>query len=560
MTRIDTPALRKGRGAFFTPEPIADHLADWAVSRNPQARILDPTCGEAVFLLAAGRHLRAAGCAAEDLKDRLFGVDLHASSLAEARRLLRKQGLDASLLPADFFSLSTPAQLDCKLPEMDAVIGNPPFVRYQRHVGEPRKRALEAALAQKVRLSGLASSWAPLLAHACGFLKPEGRLAMVLPAELLTVGYAEPVRRWLMERFERVHLVVFEQLQFADAMEKVVLVVAGGQGPSSGAFSLHYVQSAEDLADYWTYDGTSIPTVESGKWSDLLFSSPRRSNLYRRVSAGFVNLEEYGRPELGTVTGANRFFALTEKTRLQYGLAEHQLVKISPPGTKHLNGTAFRECDWQRLRELDERVWLLWPKADDGSAQLQKYLAVGEALGVHLAYKCTIRDPWWRVPVVPAPDLFFTYMSHRYPRLISNTAKVTFLNSMHGLRLRKGHRGLSKAALPLLMLNSVTMIGAEVGGRFYGGGILKMEPREAALLPAPPPSQLQAAWEILKHERAALEQHLRGGSWVDVVDRVDDVLLRRVMGVSREDARELALEATALRERRIGRKEPSDVK
>ena len=554
MSGIDTPHLRKHRGAFFTPEPIAEHLAEWAVSKNPKARILDPTCGEAVFLLAAGRHLRTAGCPAEQLQDRLFGVDLHASSLNEARRLLRTQRLDARLLAADFFSLSTPAQLDCKLPEMDAVIGNPPFVRYQRHVGEPRKRALEAALAQKVRLSGLASSWAPLLAHACGFLKPEGRLAMVLPAELLTVGYAEPVRRWLMQRFERVHLVFFEQLQFADAQEKVVLVVAGGQGPSSGAFSVHYVQSAEDLADYWTYDGTSIPTVKSGKWSDLLISSPRRTNLFRRVSDEFVSLEEYGRPELGTVTGANSFFTLTETTRRRHGLAENQLLKISPPGTKHLRGTSFPERDWQRLRELDERVWLLWPNADDDSVQLMEYLAVGEALGVHLAYKCTIRDPWWRPPVVPAPDLFFTYMSHRYPRLISNTAKVTFLNSMHGLRLRKGHRGLSKAALPLLALNSVTMIGAEVGGRSYGGGILKMEPREAALLPVPAPDQLEVAWEIIKHERVALEEQLREGSWVKVVDRVDEVLLCEVMEVSREDARELALEAMALREQRIGRK------
>ena len=51
-----------------------------------------------------------------------------------------------------------------------------------------RKRAQRAALEQGVRLSGLASSWAALVVHACAFLKPEGRLAMVLPAELLTPG------------------------------------------------------------------------------------------------------------------------------------------------------------------------------------------------------------------------------------------------------------------------------------------------------------------------------------------------------------------------------------
>lgn len=78
---------------------------------------------------------------------------------------------------------------------MDAVIGNPPFVRYQEQAGDARKRSARAALAQGVRLSGLASSWVVLLVHACGFLKPDGRLTMVLPAELLTVHYAEPAAR-----------------------------------------------------------------------------------------------------------------------------------------------------------------------------------------------------------------------------------------------------------------------------------------------------------------------------------------------------------------------------
>jgi L-serine dehydratase len=49
---------------------------------------------------------------------------------------------------------------------MDAVVGNPPFIRYQDHRGDARKRSAAAALAQGVRLSGLASSWAALLVHA----------------------------------------------------------------------------------------------------------------------------------------------------------------------------------------------------------------------------------------------------------------------------------------------------------------------------------------------------------------------------------------------------------
>ena len=57
----DTPVLRKARGAFFTPQPIAEYLADWAVEDDPAASVVDPTCGEAVFLEAAGRKLADLG-------------------------------------------------------------------------------------------------------------------------------------------------------------------------------------------------------------------------------------------------------------------------------------------------------------------------------------------------------------------------------------------------------------------------------------------------------------------------------------------------------------------
>ncbi|MGA2925729.1 MAG: N-6 DNA methylase, partial [Solirubrobacteraceae bacterium] len=200
----DSARLRKLRGAFFTPPAIADFLVTWATAGRRDATVLDPTCGEGVFLLAAARRLAGFDADARAVERQLRGMDLHPESLDETRRLLAAEGHAATLTAGDFFEQPTPAQLDGGLPWVDAVVGNPPFVRYHEHRGDTRRRAAAAALAQGVRLSGLASSWAALLVHACGFLKPAGRVAMVLPAELLTVGYAEPVRRWLRSRFAAV--------------------------------------------------------------------------------------------------------------------------------------------------------------------------------------------------------------------------------------------------------------------------------------------------------------------------------------------------------------------
>ena len=184
------------------------------------------------------------------------------------------------------------------------------------------------------------------------------------------------------------------------------------------------------------------------------------------------------------MTGANSFFTLSEATRLEYKIPERFLKPISPPGTKHLKRLTFTKGQWEELHCLGERVWLLHPekiREADLPRSLREYIDFGKGQKVDEAYKCTVRSTWWLPPFVSPPDLFFTYMSHRFPRMITNAAEVGFVNSMHGIRLKSEVDPIAKKALPLLCLNSVTLLGAEVLGRAYGGGILKMKPEKASV-------------------------------------------------------------------------------
>lgn len=228
---------RKARGAFFTPPELADFLCQWAI-RKSSDRVFEPSCGEAAFLLSALQRLRALGAS----RAPLYGMDIHADSVAEAGRLLLSQGGSPELLAGDFFTSLPPE------PKFDAVIGNPPYVRYQSFTGEARARALEAALRQGVRLNGLASSWAAFTVHASAFLKREGRLALVLPAELLSVNYAAEIRRFLLKRFSTVRLVLFEELVFPGVLEEVVLLLAEGNG-GADHFEVFQAKDAAELSN-----------------------------------------------------------------------------------------------------------------------------------------------------------------------------------------------------------------------------------------------------------------------------------------------------------------------
>src|SRR5690606_32527851 len=154
----------------------------------------------------------------------------------------------------------------------------------------------------------------------------------------------------------------------------------------------------------------NVAPPNQGKWTDILLPVATRG-LYREVTAKhFTALSSYGSTSLGTVTGNNSFFALTESTRVEYELTEQQLDKISPPGSRHLRAASFTARQWRDLRDAGERVWLFRPDADDESASRKAYTTLGVTQGVDKAYKCQIRSPWWRPPLAKTPDLFFTYM------------------------------------------------------------------------------------------------------------------------------------------------------
>lgn len=139
------------------------------------------------------------------------------------------------------------------------------------------------------------------------------------------------------------------------------------------------------------------------------------------------------------------------------------------------------------------------------------------------------------------------------PRLTTNAAKARHLNSVHGVYLRPAVRKLGASLLPLASLTSMTLVGAETVGRAYGGGMLKLEPREADRLPVPAPALVEAAAKQLAAVRPQVAGLLRGGKLTDAAKLVDDVLLVGELGLSRAQVKVLREAHAELTARRVAR-------
>lgn len=543
----DTAELRKARGAFFTPDAIAEFVTNWAV-RSSSDLVLEPSCGEAAFLTQAVGRLRQLQAAegALEVAPRVDGVEIHGASAAEADRLVRAAGGDPSIQTSDFFLVEPK-------PTYTAVIGNPPYIRYQDFAGDARARSREAALRAGINMSGLASSWAAFTVHSALMLQKGGRLGLVIPAELLSVNYAAEVRRFLFEKFAHVDLVLFTERVFPEVQEEVVLLLADGyeEGGTKHA-SIYQAQNAAALSD--TLAATTwTPSDPSEKWTPSLLS-PAALSVYSTLlhDGGFTPLETWGDTTLGMVTGNNKYFSLSPQKVADLGLAPSDLIKLSPPGSSHLRGLAFGTEAWKALGLKGSATYLFRP-GDNPSDAAREYIAAGEATSVHTAYKCRVRKTWWQVPLVKPADLFLTYMNADTPRITTNEAKALHLNSVHGIYLQPEHRTLGRKLLPLAALTSMTLVGAETVGRSYGGGMLKIEPREADRLPVPSPAVVKAASDALVAIRPQLATRLRYGRLIEAAKLVDDVLLVGELGMKRSDVKALRDAHAELSARRTAR-------
>lgn len=555
-----TPDSQKLRGSYYTPKPIADFLARWAV-RSADALVLEPSCGDGVLLKAAADMLRSLGTSPENVAQQLYGVELEPDEMGKAVQRIalatgghRPQHVHAGDFfghaAKNFFALGAFSKALVPAITFDAVVGNPPFIRYQNFPEESRSIATHLMERAGLNPSGLMNTWLPFLVASSLLLKPDGRLGMVIPAELFQVNYAAEVRQFLSDYFPRLAIVTFNQLVFPDIQQEVVLLLAEKAGETNGIRVIE-IDTAEQLEmlDFEVLRAAELKTMDHSteKWTQYFLSQAEIDLLRTLRSSPDVTLSgKILDVDVGVVTGQNQFFILNKRQVKEYALEPH--IERIVSRSAHLQGAIFSTTDWFNNVENNYPSLLFSPPKQPFEQQaepIQQYIRIGEEHSYHQGYKCRIRPMWYVVPSVWVPDAFMLRQVHGYPKLILNQAQATCTDTIHRVRFING---VQPDVAVCAFLNSMTFAFAEVTGRSYGGGVLTFEPSEAEKLPIP----LHCAEKI---DIMTIDAHLRDNKIEAVLDITDQILLVDGLGLSNEEARMFRTIWRKLRDRRINRKQ-----
>ena len=503
MNFIENESEQKLRGGYYTPPDLALFMAQWVKEISPK-KVLEPSCGDGVFFSALSK-------AKGFKKATILGFELDAEEAEKARECARDEGLiGANIQASDFLQWSLDS-LKSGSSNFDAVVGNPPFVRYQYlpELFQARAEAIFKELA--LPFTKHTNAWVSFVLASMALLRPGGRLAMVVPSEIIHVTHAQSLRSYLGGICRRLVIIDPEELWFSDTLQGAVILLAEKR--------MTETETQEGLGIYPVKDREFLRLLPSevfdkpisingktvrGKWTRALLDPATRSlfdELTDRPSVYRFN--DIAKVDVGIVTGANKFFLVHDNVVEAYGLKQwaHPMFGRS----EHCPGIIYDQEQHTTNATKGNPTNFLWfdetAHTIDSAAKI--YIKTGEHQSLHTRYKCRVRSPWYTVPSVYSTEIGMLKRSHNTPRLILNTVGAYTTDTAYRIRTSK----VVAEKLVGCFVNPLTALSAELEGRHYGGGVLELIPSEIERLLVPIPEKIEIDLDKLDHAIRTLPTH-----------------------------------------------------
>ncbi len=232
MQLIKQATKEKLRGSFYTPAPIANFILKWAMNGYTEYDILEPSCGDGVFL----RQIKVNNYKYKSIT----AIELDESDSEKTERLNLP---NTTVINTDFHIYCNET-----FQRFDLIVGNPPYIRYQYFDREQQVEAEKIFKRANLAYSKLTNAWVSFVVGSSLLLKKQGKIGFVLPAELLQVSYTKQLREFISRFYNKINIISFKKLVFPDIQQEVILLLCEKNLSDSHLIEHIEVENAEDLA------------------------------------------------------------------------------------------------------------------------------------------------------------------------------------------------------------------------------------------------------------------------------------------------------------------------
>lgn len=470
MQLITDASEDKLRGGFYSPMELATFILRWVFAKKRNRNMLEPSCGDGVFIRAMKQNRWSFSS--------MTAIELDEKEAAKAMAINLPK---CTVLNQDFlkYCLTTNDRYD-------TIVGNPPFIRYQ-FINKAQQEAARLIFERSgLKYSKLTNTWVSFVVGASQLLTDDGILGMVIPAELLQVGYAKVLREYLAKTFNKVSFISFKKLVFPDIQQEVILLFCEKNKSKQHLIGHIELNDENDLNNFVLSDFDSLYNemdFESSKWTTYFLNKEEIDFLNSiRNRVGIKQIRDYAKVEVGMTTGSNPYFTVSSAIVNEYNLQPY--AKRLVGRSVQVPSAIFTEEDWASNNTQDIRSnILLFPTMKEiKSKGVLSYLQKGIDEKINEGYKCGIRDEWQIIPSAWIPDALFIRRNNLFPKLIINEARAYTTDTMHRVSVKED---VDIKAFVASYYNSISLAFSEICGRSHGGGVLELMPNEVEDIPLP---------------------------------------------------------------------------
>ncbi|MEE0127296.1 MAG: class I SAM-dependent methyltransferase [Clostridia bacterium] len=534
---------KKLRGGYYTPQKLANYITELTLKND--MRILEPSCGDGSFLRSIKKMLGHSNYNIE----KIDAVEYIEEEANKSKKVL--EDIDnAQVINDDFYNF----YVNCK-EKYNLIIGNPPYIRYQYLTTFQREKQAEVLIKNKMKSNKLINSWVFFLVACIELLEKNGKIAFVIPAEIMQVAYAEDLRKYLSKHLSKITIISFNELLFEDAEQEVVVLIGTKKDKEKECLISNSLY--DNLNDFIKkYDENNLKyekILTNDKWTRYYLNEDE-NNVIEDIKKDkrFRRIGDIGLVNVGITTGNNDYFSLDDNYVKKYDLKKYTKPLIGRSSQTH--GLVFNEDDWNKNVSKGVKAYLLTinenVNVEDMSKEQQEYIKIGEDNEENKGYKCRIRKKWYSVPSIWIPDAFLLRRSNIYPKFVLNGIDAVSTDTMHRIKIKEKY---DNKKILLSYYNSISFAFTELCGRSYGGGVLEILPKEAENIIIPNIDDMDE--QNVNRLVEILDDNIRNKKDIrDAINIMDKEILEDYLGISTNTINMYRKIWKTLNERRMNRK------